>query len=173
MGRSNRNVIRGIRDICIMLNLDEKVIYERSKVLLSMYRGMCWITQCKAVDEKRELEELCTGSLDTALTYLYEFAPKASRIEIKARIQVLFENRHFLGIVERAVQQVTEYPDCGELYADILRKCYLSKKTYKESEILRLLEMERSTYYDKKKIAISLFGVVMWGYILPECKKIA
>lgn len=68
---------------------------------------------------------------------------------------------------------MTEYPDCGEVYADILRKCYLSKKTYKESEILTLLEMERSTYYDKKKIAISLFGVVMWGYILPECKKIA
>lgn len=109
MGRSNRNVIRNIRDICKILNLDEKVIYERSKVLLSMYRDMCWITQCKAVDEKGELEELCTGSLDTALTYLYEFAPKVSRIEIKARIQVLFENRNFLGMVERAVRQVTEY----------------------------------------------------------------
>ena len=173
MGRSNLNVIRNIKDICIMLNLDAKIICERSKVLLSMYRDLCWITQGKAVDEKEELEELCTGSLDTAFSYLYEFAPKENRIEIKTRIKVLFENRHFLRMVDMAVQKVAEYPDGGEVYADILKKCYLGIKIYKESEMLALLDTERSTYYDKKRIAVTLFGIVMWVCILPEHKKVA
>lgn len=41
-----------------------------------------------------------------------------------------------------------------------------------ERELLELLNMERSTFYDRKKEAIMLLGVSLWGYAIPQFKGI-
>ena len=41
---------------------------------------------------------------------------------------------------------------------------------YRESEMLEVLNMERSTYYDRKKEAILLFGLSLWGTAIPKLK---
>ena len=43
---------------------------------------------------------------------------------------------------------------------------------YTESELLDLLNMERSTFYDRKREAILLLGVSLWGYAIPCFKGI-
>ena len=53
--------------------------------------------------------------------------------------------------------KIREYPDKGALYCEIISKAYLNRFKYKESEMLEVLNMERSTYYDRKKEAILLF----------------
>lgn len=56
------------------------------------------------------------------------------------------------------------------MYFEILSKCYLSKFKYTESEMLELLNMERSRFYDRKKESIMLFGISLWGSAIPKLK---
>lgn len=67
--------------------------------------------------------------------------------------------------------RIREYPCKGDLYCEIISKSYLSRFKYKEPELLEVLRMERSTYYDRKKEAILLFGLSLWGNSIPTLKK--
>ena len=75
MSRYNTQVLSSIRMLCRMQNIDEKVLYERAKLILSIYREVCWSTIDRANDVCDTL--ICTygDSLDGALIYLENFAP--------------------------------------------------------------------------------------------------
>ena len=68
--------------------------------------------------------------------------------------------------------RVRDYPCNGNLYCEILSKCYLTCFKYREPELLEILNMERSTFYDRKREAILLLGVSLWGYAIPCFKGI-
>ena len=74
-----------------MQNIDEKVLYERAKLILSIYREVCWSTIDRANDVCDTL--ICTygDSLDGALIYLENFAPDEARERFEERIRSLFE----------------------------------------------------------------------------------
>ena len=67
MSRYNTQVLSNIRMLCRMQNIDEKVLYERAKLILSIYREVCWSTIDRANDVCDTL--ICTygDSLDGAL----------------------------------------------------------------------------------------------------------
>ena len=56
-------------------------------------------------------------------------------------------------------------------------KCLSFRRTslcgfeYKETELLELLNIERSTFYDRKKEAILLFGLSLWETSIPKLKQ--
>ena len=66
-------------------------------------------------------------------------------------------------LVDSAMIQVKEFPGMGEEYFEILSKFFLSKVRYSENDLLDVLKMERSRYYDRKKEAILIFGLALWG----------
>ena len=119
--------------LCRMRNINEKVLYERAKLILSIYREVCWSTIDRANDVCDTL--ICTygDSLDGALIYLENFAPDEARERFEERIRSLFETKWIIELVE-------------------------------------VLNMERSTYYDRKKEAILLFGLSLWGTAIPKLK---
>lgn len=41
MGRKDTRTLRNIRMICQMQNIDEEALYNRSKLILSIYRDIC------------------------------------------------------------------------------------------------------------------------------------
>lgn len=112
----------------------------------------------------------CGSDLDGALIYLEEFAPDRERERFESRIKTLFETRWMMELVENAMVKVKEFPDGGDMYFDIINKCYLDRWKYTESEMLELLNMERSRFYDKKKEAIMVFGIALWGNSIPKLK---
>lgn len=115
---------------------------------------------------------ICTygDSLDGALIYLENFAPDEARERFEERIRSLFETKWIIELVDMAMLKIREYPDKGALYCEIISKAYLNRFKYRESEMLEVLNMERSTYYDRKKEAILLFGLSLWGTAIPKLK---
>ena len=164
MSRYNTQVLSNIRMLCRMQNIDEKVLYERAKADFYPYiekcAGLPLIVRMMYV-----IPFICTygDSLDGALIYLENFAPDEARERFEERIRSLFETKWIIELVDMAMLKIREYPDKGALYCEIISKAYLNRFKYKESEMLELLNMERSTYYDRKKEAILLFGLSLWG----------
>ena len=106
------------------------------------------------------------GETTTAI----ELAPDEARERFEERIRSLFETKWIIELVDMAMLKIREYPDKGALYCEIISKAYLNRFKYKESEMLEVLNMERSTYYDRKKEAILLFGLSLWGTAIPKLK---
>ena len=79
----------------------------------------------------------------------------------------LFENKWMIDHIDKAMSKVYEYYNNGRLYHEILSKGYLTAFRYTESELLEILNLERSTFYDRKKEAVMLLGIALWGYAIP------
>lgn len=170
MSRKNTEAWNSIYSMCRMDNIDEGEIYQKAKMLLSMYRRVCWSTIGRADLVAEELCHYCGSDLDGALIYLEEFVPEKEKERFESRIRTLFETRWMVELVDSAMLKVKEFPENGDLYFEILSKCYLSKFKYTENEMLELLSMERSRFYDRKKEAIMLFGLALWGSEIPKLR---
>lgn len=170
MSRKNTEAWNSIRSMCRMDNIDEKQMYEKAKMLLSIYRRVCWSTIGRADVVVDEMCFYCGSDLDGALIYLEQFAPEKEKEHFESRIRALFETRWMIELVDSTMLKVKEFPEYGDLYFDILSKCYLSKFKYTESEMLEILNLERSRFYDRKKEAIMVFGISLWGSAIPKLK---
>lgn len=73
-----------------------------------------------------------------------------------------------VDVVDSAMLQVNEFPDSGSLYFEILQKMFLGRFKYTESDLLEILNVERSRFYERKKEAILAFGLALWGTVLPK-----
>jgi hypothetical protein len=152
--------------------LEEKDLYERSRMLLSIYRDVCWSTIGRAEEVHEQLTGLCGSQLDDALIYLETFAPDETRDIFEERICSLLNTKWFIDLVETAIVRIRAYPFQGDLYCEILSKCYLGRFSYTESELLEILHLERSSFYDRKKEAILIFGISMWGTAIPKMREL-
>ena len=53
-------------------------------------------------------------------------------------------------------------------YYEILTKQFIHRFNSTEKELLDELNMERSVFYDRKREALFLFSVCLFGYAVPE-----
>ena len=166
MGRNNTKAVKNIAKMYEQLGLAQDDIFHKTKLLLSIYRDVVWATlaDCNCVNE----EIYYYGDdLTDALVYLEEFAPDVERSEFERRVCNLFENKWMIDLIDKAMSKVYDYYNNGRLYHEILSKSYLTAFRYTESELLEILNLERSTFYDRKKEAVMLLGIALWGYAIP------
>ena len=166
MGRNNTKAVKNITKMYEQLGLAQDDIFHKTKLLLSIYRDVVWATlsDCNCVNE----ETYYYGDdLTDALVYLEEFAPDIERSEFERRVCNLFENKWMIDLIDKAMSKVYDYYNNGRLYHEILSKSYLTAFRYTESELLEILNLERSTFYDRKKEAVMLLGIALWGYAIP------
>ena len=112
MSRNNTQALHSIRMMCRMQQVDEKVLYNRSRLILSIYRDVCWSTMGRAEEVYDDLICTCGTSLDGALIYLETFAPDEAREQFEERIKTLFETRWMIELVEDTMVRVRDYPRC-------------------------------------------------------------
>ena len=175
MGNNRTGAAARIRNICRSKSLEEKDIYTKARMLLEIYRDICWDVVSKAweVRESASWElEYCSHDVGTALMYLEDFAPTEKKEKFTERIQSLFEVKWMIEIVDSAMVKVKDFPVYGDLYFDLLARCYLGKFQYSEAEILEEMKMERSSYYRRKQEAVKVFGLAIWGGQLEEYRSI-
>lgn len=168
-------VTRTMRNISLMyegMNLDEEQVFHKSKLLLDIYRDVVWKTLKEVEYIKDVCESYYSSDLNAALTYLTDFAPSEQRDEFKDRVSYIFETSWMIELIDTAMIKIYDYPVHGKIYHEILSKCYINSTTLNEQELLECLMMERTSFYVRKKEAIKLFGVALWGYALPKYKSV-
>ena len=170
LSRKNSEAWNSIHTICQMKNFDEEALYKKTKLLLETYRKVCWTTTASAMNVADEIMDYCATDLDGALIYLETFAPDRTRDRFEQRINSLFQTKWMLELFETAMLQIREYPGKGELYHNIIHDCYLSRYKYTQSELMEQFHIERSCFYDRKKEAIMMFGISMWGTAIPNLR---
>jgi hypothetical protein len=138
---------------------------------MKVYRDVVWMTARRANLMKSECMAYTQGrELDTALAYLAEFAPTERKQDFEAKVSALFETKWLVDLIDTAMVRVHEYPDNGKVYFEILSKSYMTAFKYSEADLLEILSLERSTFYDRKREATMILGVALWGFAIPEIK---
>ena len=171
MGNNRTGSGQRIKTLCSINNLNEDDLYNKSKMVLEIYRDVCWKSAECASDLREQVDYECeymSGTLNSALLYLESFAPDESRDRFTRRIQNLFETKWMIEIVDAAMLRVREFPLKGDMYASLLSMYYLSKYEFSEDELMEEFNWGRSTYYRRKKEAIKVFGLALWGGSIEE-----
>lgn len=168
--RTETKTMKKIRLMYNQYGLQNDVVYHKAKKVLSVYRDVVWAAN-QGVDDMLFESRLTYGrDLDIALTYLSDFAPTEKQQEFEERVTCLFETKWLIDLIDKAMLKVCDYHTNGRLYHEILSDCYITFLPCSETELLTKLSMERSTFYEKKKEAVMLLGIALWGYAIPELK---
>lgn len=114
---------------------------------------------------------ICDSNLQGAINYLKYYPPDVEKKTFEAKIRSLFDSQWMIELVDGTLLRVKEFPDYGYQYFELLSKSFLSRLKHSEMELLDVLGMERSRLYDRKKEAIMVFGVVLWGTEVPELER--
>lgn len=110
MSRNNIQALQNIRMLCRMQQVDEKILYDRSRLILSIYRDVCWSAMGRAEEVYDDLICTCGSGLDSELIYLETFAPDEARKRFEERIRSLFETKCIIELVESAMGRIRKYP---------------------------------------------------------------
>lgn len=163
---------KDITESCKEAEWNPDVLFEKGKLILESYRKVCWKTSARAEDVRNELSDLGSRTLDGALVYLTVFAPEMENQRFQDRIGSMFDTRQLIELVKTTLIEVKKYPIHGEEYFRILCYRYIEEGRCSESDAMACLRMGRSTYHDKKKIAILLFAYTLLAVVLPNYKQI-
>lgn len=153
------------------LGFDSQLAYHRVKLILKIYRDVVWVLSERAEELHAYAWELGNRDADTGLCYLENFAPDIDLQEFEERVCCVMESRMLVDVIDRALLRLKRYPDRGELYYEILTKQFIYRFNSTEKELLDELNMERSVFYDRKREALFLFSVCLFGYAVPELQK--
>jgi hypothetical protein len=154
------------------LNIEREGVLHKTKLLLKIYRPVVWSASSRALEVCESAEIYCSRTMEEALEYLANYAPEFEQDRFSEKVKSLFETQWLIALIDNAMNKIYDYPDNGKIYHEILSKQYLTVYKYSEFEMLELLNLERSTYYDKKKEALELFAICLWGYTIPSMRGI-
>lgn len=147
------------------MGLNENFISAQTKAILRVYRDLKWALHQHEADLTDRLAAEGMGDQDTGLTFLAAFAPDIDLREFESRVCSLFENRSYLLVIDNAIERLRHYPERGEQYHTIIQLQYIAETPMSETELLDLLNLERSVFYRRKKEAIFVLGLCIFGVI--------
>ena len=165
--KNDTKAMKGITRMYDGLGLEQQTVFQKAKLILSVYRDVAWSSIRKSEELKSGASELLGNSLSLGLMYLSDFAPDVDKEKFEAQVSFLFETSCMIELVDKAMIKVKEYHQNGEVYYEILSKSYLTPYRYKETELLEALDISRTHYYTLRREAISLLGVALWGSVIP------
>lgn len=166
--RKESTTIRKCHSQLSALGLDSRAVFHKSKLLLKIYRDVVWVLSERSEELQHYAWEFGDQDLETGLCYLENFAPDINLQEFEEKVCCFVQNKMLVDVIDRALLRLKRYPNRGELYYEILTKQFIYRFNSTEKELLDELSMERSVFYDRKKEAIYLFSICLFGYAIPE-----
>ena len=163
--RIETNVMPRIKSLCESLRVDENEILIKARLLISLYHEIVWGSLkngnpgTAGTNEKKYAE---------AVTYLSVFPSTVEKKELQHNLLNIFQAEWYEELLMGALNYVSLYKHNSVLYTRILNECYFLERTCSDKELYGSLIIERSSYFKRKKEAILLFGVALWGIAIPK-----
>ena len=148
-------------------NLKFEEISSAAKLILSLYRQVTWAVDSRANFMMFESKENYGSTSESAYLYLSTFAPERVEEKFNNRVSNVMDSKLMLLIIYDACVRLKVYPEYGEIYHKIIYNYYIAEKKITDEACMRSVSLERTAYYQRKKEAIALVGVIIWGYTLP------
>ena len=147
-----------------------EMVYHNTRLLLDLYSKVLWRVKESLDDLNAECCETDNKHLYDLVDSLIDVDTQIDKNRFERRIQSIEESKSLIELVDRVMVKMKRYPGNGELYFQILNKIYIADKNFKsdEEELLETLHISRSTFYRDKKKAITMFGVILWGFVLSD-----
>lgn len=142
--------------------------YHYTKRLMMIYRNVMWCLENDIQEADLDSAELGYEHINQALEILactMEDDTHFTTLQDQCR-SMLFTHALIL-IIDKALAALKKYPGSGEKYFEIINNTYILQYPYSEDELLAAMNISRSTFYREKRRALSLLGVILWGYTLP------
>ena len=166
------NKISAIEKLSNIITNDRKIDdskYHKTKLLLKLYRDVVWRVEDMLYELDDRAYDLGGRRISELIDYLsFDFDVGLDKNKIEARLTNIAETKCLIDIIDKSLIKLKSFPTYGELYFEIISKQYIYKYRYTEREILDTVNIERTMFYRRKKEAINLLGVILWGYILPQ-----
>ena len=154
------------------LGMDSDAVFHRSRLILTVYRDVTWAISERLEEIQDHAYEIGNRDVEVGFRYLADFAPDTEAERFAERVCCICETRMYIDLIDKALLRMRDYPVYGEIYYEILDKQYISRFPLTEPELSEALNIERSVFYDRKKEALHLFGLCMFGYTLPELRRL-
>ena len=167
------SVIGNIANFIEKERMINEPVFHKAKLLLTLYRDVMWRTDENIADiefEKAELGYQRTSELADFLQY--EFDNSFNRTKMVDRLMSIAETKFITELVESTLLKIKTYPKYGELYYDILSNKFMNTFKYTDEDLIEVLQIGQTQYYKRKKEAINIFGIALWGYVLPPLRKL-
>ena len=168
MCRRKTLAMQEIEQSCASHQLDANDLLGKAKLFLKTYRSIHW--SAVALDKLCEDESYCFSreQMHQALDFLSGLDPDITSLVLECKLRKLFDPRWVAELVKSSMVQVNSFHKTGPLYYEILQKLYFSSHAYTEANLLSILGVERSRFYELKKEAFLVFGLALWGTVLPK-----
>ena len=146
-------------------------LFHKTKLLLKIYKDVVWRAEDTINDLDAQSYELGGRRIAQMMDFLsFEFNGCMDVKRLEKRLMYVNETKILIEIIDKSLLKLYNYPDYGKLYFEIISRQYIFKQRCTERELLRALNIERTMFYRRKKEAINLTGVILWGYILPPLR---
>ena len=161
------SVMRIFKYDYMSVGLNIENTYKKTDLLLKLYRKVNWSISGRLQDLDEMTYDGCFGDTES-LSYLLNFAPDKELEAFKTLAENVMQTRILIDLIDKSILRVKNYPDTGNVYYSIFDLRYLNRWSYTENEVLEMLNLERSTFYRRKKEATYLLGYIFFGFVMPE-----
>ena len=152
--------------------INEKVVHQ-AKLLLTHYRHVVWSVEHDLYDLDLTANEFGSRRIQDLINYLaFDFEDEINKDKVGDHLKSIANTSDLVILVDKALCRLKTYPGQGDLYFNLINRKYIIKYEYTDQELMESLAIERTTYYKRKKEAINLLGTILWGYVLPEMRKV-
>ena len=157
-------------NVCQSHRIDSEEMYRKGKTFLQYYKDACRMPEnllppdpySTAQDAIRQYEVL-VGILNTADAVEMAAILTDHQISQKALKDIMAET-------------VNDFANMGEdyrVYANIISKKYMVMYSFTDAQLIEMMGMGSTTYYNKLREATGLFIIHLWLVVIPKrCKEL-
>ena len=157
-----------IASICRLEKRHNAKLYHQTKLLLELYRKVVWSVENSLYDLESTATDFGSQRIQDLLNYLeLDFEGDVDKVKIEDHLKSIEKSKDLVFLIDQAMMKLNDYPNGGKLFFSIINYKYILTYLYTDSDLMESLDLERTTFYKRKKEAINMLGTILWGYVIP------
>ena len=153
--------MRKITELCSSLQLERDTISMRAECLISCYHDVMWAKNSSILTARS-----ANWNAAAALQFIAGFDPYRDIRSIHKAMLSQFQAKWLKELVGAALTHVESYPMILSDHREILNNTF-SDMPMKDQDYQDKNNLGRTAFRNRKNEAVLLFGVALWGVVIP------